>query len=220
MEDFVKSGLGFVCFMGSATSFGYGYWNYLRKINAIGKATEIPNTESLTQIVPRKREVIEKFVGPRLFCKMSGTVGCKSPLTSATGLQVAIFDLLYKKRSWTKTATNFTRKKVPFSCDLPGGISIKVNDDGAELYLEKTTSGREFHESVLRCGGPIFLVGSVGMTEDGQMQVAKGMMKWMMITNLTEEEILKKFTFYWNLYKFGGIGLFALGGVFVFLRGK
>jgi len=35
------------------------------------------------------------------------------------------------------------RFKIPFSCDLPGGGSVMVNDEGAELHLEATTSSRE-----------------------------------------------------------------------------
>ena len=35
------------------------------------------------------------------------------------------------------------RFKIPFSCDLPGGGSVMVNDEGAELLLESTTASRE-----------------------------------------------------------------------------
>ena len=41
------------------------------------------------------------------------------------------------------------------------------------------------------------------------------MMKWLMITHLTEEEIVKKFSFLWNAYRASGIGLFIIGAMLI-----
>jgi len=114
MSTLMYSAAGSSLIMASFGSFFHGYWKYFnfilisfplaslflfrpqppccsfeRKARIVRRAEGIQDLKTLKQRIGTQRDFIQNLTGPTIFCKMSGTIGCKPNLYSgATGVPV------------------------------------------------------------------------------------------------------------------------------------
>lgn len=103
---------------------------YERKSLAIQKAEIIHDLQTLTQRVGSHRDITQSLLGPRIFCKMGGTVGCKSPIYSSSGIAVIFtFTFTFHFTSFSSSFSHFFLSLLSLLLSLTSSF-LAVRDHG------------------------------------------------------------------------------------------